>query len=74
MRGVQVTAAFDLEVLPVRADRLDEIRQEIGCTDREAFWSATVLEIGAAQTREAWCAKHGGHRVSTCAICRRLGR
>ena len=71
-----MTAAFDMEALPVSGitETLERIRKQIGCTDRAAYWNMSLVELAAAQAREANCGVHGQHRVSACGICRRLGR
>ncbi len=71
-----MTAAFDLTVAvdPDVTLKLDNVRKAIGCLDHAAFWMATVPEITRASMRSEYCGRHGGLRVSTCCVCKRLGQ
>lgn len=68
-----MSAAIDLELVACDVtDKLENIRLTLGIKDRAEFWSMTLVEVAAALTRVAFCAKHGSHRVMACEICRRL--
>ena len=54
-----------------RRDRFEEIRLGLNVSP-DTFDQMTIREVIEAQAREAWCGRHGAHRVATCEICRAM--
>lgn len=54
--------------------RMGKLFQDVGIKSYAEFFNMTVAQVEAALARGAWCARHGGHRMKSCGICRRLGQ